>query len=136
MRLLGFALVLSMAFSAHASKLEKNMKTIDRNFKRISKQIEKDNKKEDTLKRLDAVIEAVKIAKEETPKTINKMPTEQQPEATTKYKDYLDQLVTKTEELKKSVAENNVEQAKTTLKEIDQLKKDGHKDFKKKKKKK
>lgn len=127
-------LVTAFGFSVQASKLEKQMKIIDRNFKAISKQLGNENKKEDSLKRIDTILEATKVAQDETPTTISKMPTDQQADATTKYKDYLQKLSDKTIELKVAIDSNNVDQSKSVLKDIDQLKKDGHKDFKKKKK--
>ena len=137
MKFLGTLLLTTfIVFSTQANnKLEKNMKNIDKNFKAISKQISKVDKKEDSLKRIDTILESIQIAKEETPTTIEKMPTEKQPEAQTKYKDYLEKLTEKTNELKVAISSDNADQSKALFKDIDQLKKEAHNDFKKKKKK-
>lgn len=134
MKFLGVILTMTLAFSAYANKLEKDMKTINKNFKAIAKQLDKADKKDDTLKRLDTILESAKSAQMETPDTISKLPTDKQPEALTKYKDYLQKFMDKTTELKTAINENNSDQIKSLLKDIDQLKKDGHKEFKKKKK--
>lgn len=131
-KLLVFALAsvtsISFAFTLEAS-LKKNMKQIGKLVKAVSKQIDDPSKNADSSAKISDVLELLKKSMEQMPESVEKKSKEAQEPAMKQYKELIEKEIQLSTELKKNFEANDNAKAAETLKEMNSIKKKGHKEF-------
>ena len=123
------AVVLSLAAVANAGSLEKEMKSIGRNMKALSQQIEDVSKKDSSLKLVADLKASALKSKELTPSKTKELPSSEQEKFVADYREAMAKLVLEYEKIEAALKAGKVEEAGSVFSGLKEIKRDGHERF-------
>lgn len=111
------------------ASLEANMKSMNRAFKAIGRQIDDASKDAETLALVDTLQAATAAAKGQTPHNVETMEGEAKAKALAEYRQMMLQSLKDTIELEEALLAGNREAAKAAHAKIDKLMREGHRAY-------
>lgn len=112
-----------------AGSLEKEMKSIGRNMKALSQQIEDASKKDSSLKLIADLKQAAEKSKQLNPSKTKELPAADQAKFVADYREAMAKLVVEYERIEDALKANKFDQAKTVFAGLKEIKRDGHERF-------
>jgi len=120
---------------ARPVSLERNMEGMERAFKKLQSQISDPAQNASSLELITQMQQQTLASKSQTPKLVSQLPEDQRVKQLAEYRMMMVSLLQQELELENHLLNNENDKAAESLKSIDQLQKDGHKDFRKDKRK-
>ena len=120
---------------ARPASLERNMEGMERAFKKLQAQISDPAQNPSSLELITQMQQGTLASKSQTPKIVSQLPEDQRPKQLAEYRMMMVSLLQQELELENHLLNNENDKAAESLKAIDQLQKEGHKDFRKDKRK-
>jgi cytochrome b562 len=117
------------------ASLERNMEAMERAFKKLQAQISDPAQNTSSLELITQMQQQTLASKSQTPKLVSQLPEDQRAKQLVEYRMMMVSLLQQELELENHLLNHENDKAAESLKAIDQLQKDGHKDFRKDKRK-
>ena len=133
--LLAAALLISTPIASRGEKekpktpLGEQMEKISKNLKALGKQAGDDTQRASSMERIATVIEAARKARTLVPAKAQKIPEGERPEFISAFQKKLDELIARFEKVESAIRDGKTAEAQTLLRELKQIKREGHEKF-------
>jgi hypothetical protein len=109
--------------------LHEQMESMEKPFKQLTSQVGDKSKNASSLQLVEQLQRATLACKTEIPRKVQRMPATQQGEETSNYRQMMVNLLRHELDLEEQLLNNDNTKAAETVKQMDELQKDGHKEF-------